>query len=1001
MSADYKEKEVLTEELTEGRRRSVYVDLQLVYAVWWAFFGVAMACGMWGAVYLLRWIWNSEYVWLVCLSSACGGGGITWLVRFLLERVWQWLALHPESPWRQRPTSWICERVLPKGEHFYRPLFHLALGLMIVAAVLCGVFWQQCDWLHDGMRVVLASSLGVSVAVILSLCSLLLLFVVLSHSKAGYLWPLLLGPVVFFWLLAGGEHFCWDSLYGVFWCLGAFLLVFLPTLRREGEPERPAHPDTVGRRLLYRRMGSRIRYLVGMSAQKGVTVVVTGPWGSGKSHFINYLAYSLGYLYHPREKDPMMENAYLGRFKVCSVDLWRSKDKEAMWNDIAAALASVISGRTVQLINRWRSLVTELLQALHLPVFSLADAILQLVTTGVDASAAAESVLARRINYPKNAYILVLDNLDRCDREKVEALFPLIERLRRIRGLVTICAIAPDALERRCGHEGHPGFSVAQSLLKVFDVSLPLPKVSVKYTVPFLLRLLTDLKLDCPNLRLWILRQQLRFDTPRQMENIVQQLGLLDNCYLRRWNEGDSERMPDDSLRMKLDAAFYMSALRVVAPSLAGVLERYQHPSSLLQRTLACLNMPPSQSGRAETQRAELVKEWGAGAEEIFRSDLLQSLMEALGRLDEESLSYATEQAYLRMSALTEKESSEVLDCCVREELSPCDALSECFPHEFLPEEESALYWGVLEYALHTSHRTTSMQYVDKCLNQDILLQAGSYRELVHSPELLMHLVYRAFRTSRDGEREAMMWKQWMTEFAEETDAQTLCVVLNEVAGYPQGGADSALLKECCTPMYRFLSQVRRRERRSHLEQDMEMLYPLCSVLFERYACSLSEAVLGPGVEGAPVTAMVWGMKYTRQMVRAVSRYLRDSTGKQLLSKPSWVLVHYLMHAMLLRSKKVDEMVCELPFAVVWWQIFIHLDEKSKKEARNYLLWDSLKELLHERIKASGPVDKDDVEQQLRHESCKAGARYLLVRIERFERRCQPSEQEEEYTETE
>lgn len=988
------------ERVTEEYRRRAYVDLCLVQGVYWAILVSGAVVGICAAMFWTQWTWLTKYLSPTLLNTVnvCVWSMVLVLLPSL--ELWSRYARHPQWACRARPARWFCAHIVPLGGQHYRTLLHLALGLLVVAAVLGGVFWQQCGWLHEGMQAVLASPAAVSVALMLSLVALLLLFVVWPHSQTGCLWPLLLGPVLFFWLLAGGENFCWNSLSGVFWCLGALLLVFLPALGRDEESVPPAQPDTVGRRLLYRRMGSRIRYLVGLSAQKGVTVVVTGPWGSGKSHFINYLAYSLRHLYQPGKKDPMMENAYLGRFKVCSVDLWRSKDKEAMWNDIAAALASAISGRNVQLINRWRSVVIELLQAVHLPVVSLADAILQLVTTGVDGSAAAEGVLVQRINYPKNAYILVLDNLDRCSREKVEALFPLIERLRRIRGLVTICAIAPEALERRCAQEGEPGFSVAQSLLKVFDVSLPLPKVSVKYAVPYLLRLLSDLKLDCPNLHSWILRQKLRFDTPRQMENMIQQLGLLDNCYLRRWNGDERDMQRKESLRMRIDAAFYMSALRVAAPSLAGALERAASPASLVRCTLECLNLPAEQREAAEARRELLQKEWGPGAEDIFRSELLRSLMEALAVLDEESLSYATEQAYLRMSALTDKESSEVITRCVVDDVSPGEALAACFPNEFLPEEEPALYWGVLEYAMDSPYLGSSLRYAELCLQQDILPPQGSYRELLHSPEVLMRLVDTVYHEWSNTHANREKWLQMLSVFAEGTDARTLCAVLNEVAGFPQSGHESHLLQACTRSLFHDLRNVNAPEFR-YLEADAVVaLETVCTVLYERYACCICGNVLRGEFVAENGVAFLWGKKYIRPMLRSVRRYLAEDKKREVTESETWRSEYYVFCAMPPQFGERKGICCELPYAALWWQIFCHAGDEAQQKMADNLQWEFHKDGLME-LAESAPdaANSGDDESRLRRESIREGARYLLTRMERFSRRLNRTPQMEEQTE--
>lgn len=976
---DEDEKELLSEEAEMRPLRRAYICALLGRVSTWAIVAVALAAGgcygFWAAYHLVMNGYPlAALSFFVILTYALGR-----LIYGALRALLLWA-----KPVEERCRNCVADMLEADGfrsaERFSNLFYFMAIGLMIVASVLCGIFWQQCGWLHVGMQRVLASPFGLSVALCISFACLL--GVVLKRPQSGVLWPVLMGPVLFFWLLAAGEHFCWESLYGVFLCLGALLLLFFPFLRKREEVVRRAEPDIIGRRLLYQRMGSRIRYLLDSSSQRGVTVVVTGAWGSGKSHFINYLASSLQELYVPRGDDERLEDVYVGRFTVCSVDLWRSKDKEAMWNDIAAALAAAISGRQVLLLNRWRLLATEFLQAFHLPVFSLADTILRVVTSGVDDAASAEGALERRINYPKNAYILVLDNLDRCDQGKVEALFPLIERLRRIRGLVTICAIAPEVLAHQCERYHGSGYSFTQSLLKVFDVSLPLPKVPVKYVNPFLLREVENLKLKCPHIRGWIQRQKLRFDTPRQMENIIHQLGLLDNCYLSRDDEEEYEFLEDDSELRIIDAAFYMAALRVAAPTLAGVLERAANPTLLLSRTKDLWGALPPDVPVDMAENSGVWTEWCEVLDDFRQSELLKSLVEVLSELDTESLTYAIEQAYLRMSALTRRECRDVIKLHTEKNVTPRAALKLCFPKDFIPVEEEALYRSVLEYALKRAEYTGSyIRYVEECLENDIIPEHGHYHIYAHSPEILMQLIDAVYCINSQSSDHYEEWKSLLGDYLKQTDTQVLCVVLNELAGEVGSADELPLLWEYGRHLYRERRRVSPLRRRRNA-MSAESLSDLCGMVFRQYAQCICADIISADFVGEHGLSLFWGNEYMELMLSAVDEVSIPSYVSALHQRMRTYGWRRFVRAICPSWRQRDKVFCEYNYAQIWWRLFSRMDGLSRIDYES-TLWMEFMETL--RGVANSPAEQlfEDDTAQRRSQSKVQGACFLLQKLER------------------
>lgn len=608
------------------------------------------------------------------------------------------------------------------------------LTLTVVGAVFCGVFWQQWDTGCVSVIAVLNTPLIMACAICATLLCLLGIISCIRKPYFALAWPLLTALPILFWLMAGALHFRWEALTGVGWCLGAFIVVVLPLLKTGGRLVPPPAPDRIGRRLLYRRMGTRIRHMLSTFGNRGVSVVVCGPWGSGKSHFINYLAYTLQRQY--RGKEPFMADAYKGRFTICSVDIWRSRDTDAMWKDIATSLACAVAGRNVRLYNVWRDGLINVLQMLRFPAVSLADSILQVVTTGVEGAYSGERQLEARINFPRHAYVLVLDNLDRCDKQRLDALFPIIERLKRIRGLVTICAIAQEEVEKQSGNEFTPVSRLSETLIKVFDLQLPLPQIMPDASQLFLRELVHDQKIACPNLMAWIETQQLVFDTPRQIENIIRQLSVIDNCYLT--SVYGEESVYKDEMRL-CNAVFYLSALRISFPLVAGTLERHENPKSLLDSTVKAFSQIP---GQPLSSRYLLPEEWGFGAKAVADSLLLRSLLIALQQCDEESLQYALKQEYLKMKALSDDECTLVIRRSEQRNQNPRWSLLDVFPSEFSYAEEWVLYRRVWNYAHeHAAENAMTVRYLRRCVYYNILSAQSRYAAWRKSPEILLQLM--------------------------------------------------------------------------------------------------------------------------------------------------------------------------------------------------------------------------------------------------------------------
>lgn len=668
---------------------------------------------------------------------------------------------------REIMEVWKGESEIRKAQRHRMSIF-LHVASCEIAIVICAFYWKQCELPRLLMRQIFHTSWLMCLAVTLSVLILSWIFIYKRYTYNRWEWFFCITPVMGFWLLASAEHFNWASLSGLLWCFAAGSVVILPIIKLEHRELDQAQPDRIGRRLLYRYGGRHIRRQVGIGLSHGVSVAVCGPWGCGKSHFINFLASSLQKKYVSQFDDIAendTQNIYQGEFEICRVDLWQSKDKEAMWNDIAVSLVGGISGKNVQIVNRIRTLLSDLCQVVHLPFMPMADAVVQLLTTGVDGRCAGGEVLERRIQATQKGYVLVLDNVDRCSNDKVEALFPMIERLRNIRGLVTICGIAQEELERMSKHDNDikAEVDISETIIKVFDIILPIPAISNKYATSFMRYLCERLKGNHSCLNHWIEMQELKFDTPRQIENVVNHLALIEDCYFLRLEREVGDGSSKVANEQKIRTAFYLAVLRIIFPKYAAILSSADSTSTVLKKTLEIVqregrlkNADLEDSLEQEEAASEadvtsvLQRETNEAIENACalyaKSKLFVSLLKIITQLSNDEVQYAINQDYMNIKNLTDEECLIIESEYIKNNISLVDVIRNNMHEAYMEEDEFNLYRSFFLYELNRYNKRESRNIIQRCIDDDILKRRGFARAYLNSSALVFRLLNIAFR---------------------------------------------------------------------------------------------------------------------------------------------------------------------------------------------------------------------------------------------------------------
>lgn len=257
---------------------------------------------------------------------------------------------------------------------------------------------------------------------------------------------------------------------------GAFLLVyFLGNVVFPVSEKQQSEPDYLNRTDIYRRLVEEIRCLAGRrlkaeseNAEKtqkknapGVNVALCSPWGSGKSHFLRYLCSQVA------EADET-SRGWQYPFAIKHVDVWKVSEEKELWQSVNEALiAAVLGEENARLFYAEKTFVHSLLSVTA--DGSVAQNIYDLIYHKGD------NFSVQRINerIAGKRVLLIFEDLERAKPEMLEALLPLIDRLRKINNMVSICSVDREELERRLGGEAPDR---PQSYIsKVFDRCLYLP----------------------------------------------------------------------------------------------------------------------------------------------------------------------------------------------------------------------------------------------------------------------------------------------------------------------------------------------------------------------------------------------------------------------------------------------------------------------------------------------------------------------------------------------
>lgn len=374
--------------------------------------------------------------------------------------------------------------------------------------------------------------------------------------------------------LVGGVLYICTENTTVLPCFSLIILIYgvyiNSTTKQQKEPTIKPPSDLLYRSRLFNRTQLQIRKLA-YDNMNGLTIGICGPWGSGKTFFIDSL---LAYLSRPVVSQQAKKEQWNEEFTICKkVELWSASSLADAWNRIIHALHIGIFNRP-PICNAKAKKLLSFLTALSSNQ-TAAHELIELILPEFE-----DLHLKSIVNKMKDRkLVLVIDDLERADFAIIQAMLPLFERLKRLPNLIVICAIAEDELKQIFQKNKTNAEFAHGHLNKLFDLRIEIPTLPYTAIENFQDNLFIEKYKDCPMVKSFLAKYPLRFNSARQMVRVVDKLASVEHQYFTNcphYFEKEEEKESNPIL-IKAKYIFLIEALRVSSPHVLSILKDQVH----------------------------------------------------------------------------------------------------------------------------------------------------------------------------------------------------------------------------------------------------------------------------------------------------------------------------------------------------------------------------------------------------------------------------------------
>lgn len=332
------------------------------------------------------------------------------------------------------------------------------------------------------------------------------------------------------------------------------------------------NPDSIGREAMYAHVYESIR--MGAENAESKAYAILGNWGSGKTHLLNYLHRRLSVPHAVERYDILKEHGKncSGAFAICKIDVWNYSSEEELLKGIADAIIGMLSKKPSITYKRVFRLVEKLAELSGSNHAILINSILGVVfAKHEDEDGVYEKNISENIEDGER-FVLLLDDIERSSLSIQLKLFPIIARLKKIKGLSIICSVAPEEMARQLLHRGINRETIIGSLYKIFDKCFSVDQLTLEEGHRFFRKLVLENYHQCKCLNAFVKKYRLPFRTPREVLMVCSHLAYCENnnfCF------AETKSIPSFSTeKLHVNLAFLLETLRVINPSVLETLSR-------------------------------------------------------------------------------------------------------------------------------------------------------------------------------------------------------------------------------------------------------------------------------------------------------------------------------------------------------------------------------------------------------------------------------------------
>lgn len=389
----------------------------------------------------------------------------------------------------------------------------------------------------------------------------------------------------------------------------------------------------------------------------GFVVAIYGEWGSGKTYFLNYLSERLSKCFTKEFYDDKLEVIYTAPYRICKVNLWEYSTPNEAWKGIASILTSTISGTpSGQHVSRLSSLCTSVMPSPYNGLLFLLTKLFFSSDDKMDRNLV--EMISRKIKLGQKV-VIIFDDIERANCDIITGLLPLMEKLKRIEGLLVLCAIAKKELVEKLkpiyDEETTSGY-----LTKIVDISFELPELTDATIQNKISHDLCEKYEDCKLLNIFFEKYKLEFHTPRQIERILDHLSSIERMYFNNVVLNESEGL---SINQREEfCVFLIEIVRMFYQSVFNeALEKKGGMKELASRSMF-FSSPLISIDKDNSRRNEFIEGYKITGAYIEHDGLLQEILKRIASYEAPIISRAIKKDYARRLALNDKESKQFIE---------------------------------------------------------------------------------------------------------------------------------------------------------------------------------------------------------------------------------------------------------------------------------------------------------------------------------------------------